>query len=108
MSRQVALSSADYTLIHCVGAIGASSWNVPETTGMLIDVLRRVLPSVNRTIPDVGRFAEIAEKLIAAANDPSALAELRTWDAAGAVRDWHMRRAGEAWEIFKQGGQRHA
>lgn len=108
MSRPVAMSSADYALIHGVGTIGASSWNVPETTALMIDVLRAVLPSVNRAIPTVRTFAEIAEKLIAAADDPAALAQLRSWDAANAVREWHMRRAGEAWEIFKQGGQRHA
>lgn len=95
------LSSADHVLIHAVGWLVCNLMADDPDNAVMLEAAREALPSVTRAHPVVARFAAAAEDILSAA--PGRERSAARSRARGAVLYFHMRRAGDALEVFRRG-----
>ncbi|WP_158275104.1 hypothetical protein [Thioclava sp. NG1] len=96
------LSSADHTLMHCVGWLANNVSGGEHHVKSISSILRDVLPLANRTLPIVSEFADAGEAILAALASRKGAEHARAmWDAQLLLQRWHADRLARAWEVLQ-------
>jgi hypothetical protein len=97
------LTAADLVLVNAMGALVARQWTDVPRAELMEEVIRDVLPHVNRGHPSIGKLAAVADRMLEQVMGTQG----RGWPALRNVAGDHLAdffewRTGEAQAVWRQ------
>lgn len=92
------LTAADLVLVNAMGALVARQWTDAPRAELMEEVIRDVLPHVNRRHPSIGKLADVADRILEQARGWPALRHV----AGDHLADFFEWRTGEAQAVWRQ------